>query len=705
MIAIYKREVKSFFYSFIGWLFCAAMLLMMGIYFTFYNILNGYPNISYVLQGVVFLFLFAVPILTMRSLAEERKLKTDQLILTAPISVGKIVLGKYLALLTVLAIPVLIAGLAPIILSFFGAFQAGVSYTALLGFFLYGAAGLAIGLFVSSLTESIVISAALTFIIMFMGYLMSGLCSIISQTGNFLTRILSAFDMIGKFDMMLIGSFYVPSVVYFVSIALFFLFCTAQSIQKRRYSVSGGGLKKGAYHSGIIVVTAALTVVVNILTGYLPESLRSFDVTSNKIYTLTDQTKEFVRGLSEDIAVYVLVNEEYKDTNLDITLKKIQDLSEYITVTYVDPAANPLFYSNYTDMEPTNNSLVIVGPKRSRVVDYNDIYTYEYYSYYEYQITGYDGEGQVAAALSYVTTDEMPKIYVVDGHEEWMLENQFVQAVQKENIAYEILSLLRVDAVPDDAQAIILSAPLRDYSEEEADKIIAYLEKGGNAVIIPAWTDEELPNFKRVLDFYGISLMDGIILEGDADNYYADIPYFLFPQIYDDEMTKSVSGTNVLVPYAKALVYDEQSDNIFYTPLLETGSNSYCKTYQGGEPQIMTDFAKADDDADGPFVIALRADKYVADGLVSQMAVISSEQVFTEDADSVVPGNHVKLFGDMIGTLVEHENSVMLPVKYYSEALVFTTRTVTLVSVILILLLPGGCLTAGFIIWWKRRKR
>lgn len=705
MIAIYKREVKSFFYSFIGWLFCAAMLLMMGIYFTFYNILNGYPNISYVLQGVVFLFLFAVPILTMRSLAEERKLKTDQLILTAPISVGKIVLGKYLALLTVLAIPVLIAGLAPIILSFFGAFQAGVSYTALLGFFLYGAAGLAIGLFVSSLTESIVISAALTFIIMFMGYLMSGLCSIISQTGNFLTRILSAFDMIGKFDMMLIGSFYVPSVVYFVSIALFFLFCTAQSIQKRRYSVSGGGLKKGAYHSGIIVVTAALTVVVNMLVGHLPESLRSFDVTSNKIYTLTDQTKEFVRGLSEDIAVYVLVNEEYKDTNLDITLKKMQDLSEHITVAYVDPAANPLFYSNYTDMEPTNNSLVIVGPKRSRVVDYNDIYTYEYYSYYEYQITGYDGEGQVAAALSYVTTDEMPKIYVVDGHEEWMLENQFVQAVQKENIAYETLSLLRVDAVPDDAQAVILSAPLRDYSEEEADKIIAYLEKGGNAVIIPAWTDEELPNFKRVLDFYGISLMDGIILEGDADNYYADIPYFLFPQIYDDEMTKSVSGTNVLVPYAKALVYDEQSDNIFYTPLLETGSNSYCKTYQGEEPQIMTDFAKADDDADGPFVIALRADKYVADGLVSQMAVISSEQVFTEDADSVVPGNHVKLFGDMIGTLVEHENSVMLPVKYYSEALVFTTRTVTLVSVILILLLPGSCLAAGFIIWWKRRKR
>ncbi len=309
MTAIYKREVKSFFYSFIGWLFFAAMLLMMGIYFTFYNILNGYPNISYVLQGVVFLFLFAVPILTMRSLAEERKLKTDQLILTAPVSVGKIVLGKYLALLTVFAVPVIIAGIAPLILSFFGAFQIGVSYTALFGFFLYGAAGLAIGLFLSSLTESIVISAVLTFIVMFMGYLMSGLCSIISQTGNLLTQILSAFDMVGKFDMMLIGSFYVPSVVYFLSITLFFLFCTVQSIQKRRYNISSGGLKAGAYHSGLIVITATLTVVVNVLISYLPENIRSFDVTSNKMYTLTAETKEFVTVFLDYITIYFFVNE------------------------------------------------------------------------------------------------------------------------------------------------------------------------------------------------------------------------------------------------------------------------------------------------------------------------------------------------------------------------------------------------------------
>ena len=196
MTAIYKREVRAFFHSFICWLYLAATLSLTGIYFTYFVMLYGEPSIAYVLQGVTFLFQFAVPILTMRSLAEDRKQKTDQLILTAPVSVSKIVFGKYLALLTVCAIPVLVIGIIPFMLSFYGDFQMGVSYTALFGFFLYGAFALAAGLFFSSLTESPVIAAILTFIVLFLGYLMTGIRSMISQTGNLVTDILSVFDTV-----------------------------------------------------------------------------------------------------------------------------------------------------------------------------------------------------------------------------------------------------------------------------------------------------------------------------------------------------------------------------------------------------------------------------------------------------------------------------------------------------------------------------
>lgn len=162
----------------------------------------------------------------------------------------------------------------------------------------------------------------------------------------------------------------------------------------------------------------------------------------------------------------------------------------------------------------------------------------------------------------------MPKIYVIDGHEELALEGDFIRAIQKDNIEYETLSLLAIDAVPEDAQTVILNAPLRDYSEDEADKIIAYLENGGNAVIIPAWTDEELPNFNKVLAYYGVSLTDGIILEDDMSNYYGDIPYLTFPQINYDEITDSVYGMAVFAPYAKGILYQDGTEGMYYTPLL-----------------------------------------------------------------------------------------------------------------------------------------
>lgn len=704
MIAIYKKEVRAFFHSFIGWLFLAVNLFMLGLYFTVYNMLSGYPNIAYVLQSVVFLFMILIPVLTMRSLSEERKLKTDQLILTAPVSIGKIVLGKYLALLSVFSVPVILVGILPVILSCFGAFQLGSSYTALCGYFLYGALGLAIGLFISSLTESIVISAVFTFIVLFLGYLMSAICSLISQTGNVVTKLLSAFDMIGRFDEMLSGNFYIPSVVYYLSGTVLFLFCTVQSVRKRRYSISGRGIKKGVYSVGMTAVAITLTIIVNTAVSRLPENFLSIDVTSNRLYTLTDDTKEMVSALSDDITIYVLTGEEYKDINLDKTLRKIEDLSEHITVTYVDPTVNPRFYSNYTLEEPAANSLIVAGPERSRVIDYDSIYEYEFYSYYEYQITGYDGEGQIVSALAYVTTDEMPKIYVVNGHQELELEDRFLQAIQKENIVYEPLSLLTVEAVPEDAQAIIINAPLNDFSEDDTEKVIAYLEKGGNAIIVPSWTDEKLPNFEKILAYYGVNVAEGVIIEADADRYYQQIPYLIFPQIDAAPMTEKLTDVSVFSPYAQGLLFDE-IQGVYYTPLLETSESSFIKTFGQSDLEIATDFRKEEGDTAGPFVVALHAEKTVENGESSNAVIVGAEFFFTTDADSIVPGNNVKFFGSIISALTEHGSSILIPVKQYTELLTFSTRTAAVVGVLTIVVIPLCCIAAGVIIWLYRRRK
>ena len=150
MKAIYKREVKAYLTSMIGYVFIALNLLLVGIYFTYYNLRYGYPYMDYTLSGVSFIFLITTPILTMKVMAEERKQKTDQLLLTSPVRPVEIVLGKYLALVTIFLIPMVVIGLYPLILSSFGTVPLPTAYTALLGYFLLGCAYLALGFFLSS---------------------------------------------------------------------------------------------------------------------------------------------------------------------------------------------------------------------------------------------------------------------------------------------------------------------------------------------------------------------------------------------------------------------------------------------------------------------------------------------------------------------------------------------------------------------------
>lgn len=238
MKAIYKREVASYFKSMTGYVFLFFVFLIVGIYFYAYNLLNGYPSMNVTFNSITFVFLLAVPVLTMRVLAEERRQKTDQLLITAPVSVAKIVLGKFFALLTVYLIPIGVICIYPLIMRIFGKISFAQNYTAILGFFLLGAANIAVGLFISSLTENTIIAAVLTFVVMFLSYIMSGLESFLpsSMSDGIVYHVLEAFNVDGHFQSFVDGTFEVTAVVYFFSVMFVFVFLTMQNIKKRRWS-------------------------------------------------------------------------------------------------------------------------------------------------------------------------------------------------------------------------------------------------------------------------------------------------------------------------------------------------------------------------------------------------------------------------------------------------------------------------------------
>ena len=182
MLAIYKRELRSYFQSMVGCVFIAFLIAFTGIYFMAYYMSAGYPYFSYTLSGSLIVFLVGIPLITMRSFSEERKNKTDQLLLTAPVSLGKVVLGKYLAMGTVIAIPNVIFCIFPLIIKSQGTAYLMVDYISIGVFFLLGCVYAAIGMFLSALTESQIIAFISTFGILLVLYLWDGILALLPGT-------------------------------------------------------------------------------------------------------------------------------------------------------------------------------------------------------------------------------------------------------------------------------------------------------------------------------------------------------------------------------------------------------------------------------------------------------------------------------------------------------------------------------------------
>lgn len=288
MLAIYKRELKSYFHSMTGCVFIAFLVMFTGIYFMAYNLNEGYPYFSYTLSGSLIVFLVGIPLLTMRSFSEERKTKTDQLLLTAPVSLTKVVLGKYFAMVTVLAVPNVIFCLFPLLIKLQGTAYLLVDYSSIAVFFLLGCVYLAIGMFMSSLTESQIIAFISTFGILLLLYLWDGILSFLPGSAlsgmigilliltlivvyiyhmtknwmlaagieavgiaaalivyfvksslyeNLLTKLLGRLALADVFMNISSSNIVdVSGLLLYVSILIIFVFLTIQTIQKRRWS-------------------------------------------------------------------------------------------------------------------------------------------------------------------------------------------------------------------------------------------------------------------------------------------------------------------------------------------------------------------------------------------------------------------------------------------------------------------------------------
>ncbi len=234
MIAIMKRDLRGFFTSPIGYVFLAVFLLVCNYFFFSYNVSGGASSLSYVFSNMLLVLVFLIPLITMRLMSEEMRQRTDQMLLTAPVRIADIVLGKYLSAMLVFVIALACTFTWPLIVTMFGdpaIYEIFGNYVAML---LLISCLVSIGLFISSLTESQIIAAILSFVVMLSLFMFSSIASAVDNV--VVSAVLNWLSVFSRYSSFTAGVFSLADIVYYISVTVVFLFLTARIIEKKRWA-------------------------------------------------------------------------------------------------------------------------------------------------------------------------------------------------------------------------------------------------------------------------------------------------------------------------------------------------------------------------------------------------------------------------------------------------------------------------------------
>lgn len=401
----------------------------------------------------------------------------------------------------------------------------------------------------------------------------------------------------------------------------------------------GKRFKQGSYSSVLIVIVIAIIIIINMVAAQLPAQYAKLDITENKLYSIGDQTTELLKSLSTDVNIYLICQEGKEDDTIMQMLDRYKGASSHVHVSQKDPVVNPSFAKQYTDETVSDNSLIVVSGDAYKYIPYSDLYVSEIdYSSYSYHTTGYDGEGQLTSAIAYVTSDDLPKMYILQGHNEQAVTSSLSTRISKENITTETLSLLTMESVPEDCDILLINAPENDLSADEAQKVMDYLDNGGKVFMVSNYTGTEMPNYDSILEHYGLSRVDGIVLEGDANYYYPNVPNYLIPSLESHTITSPLKSANrfVILPSAQGItIGDAPRDGVTVSELIGTSDSAYSKV---NVADVQT-LEKEKDDIDGPFALAVAVSETISGSgentdETSGETVDSSETAGGETVDS-----------------------------------------------------------------------
>lgn len=485
--------------------------------------------------------------------------------------------------------------------------------------------------------------------------------------------------------------------------------------KKLRETFSSVSSRYGSYSLGAIALVVAIVIVVNLIAGQLPETVRSVDLSDNKIYEITDVSRKLIRDLEKSVSIIVLAEKDQVDKRIRNFVEKYAGLSSKISLEWIDPVQHPSALSKY---DAQADSLVVSCEEtgKQQVVSFGEIITYDQMSYYttgSMQETAFDGEGQLTAAVNHVTSSESKKVYYSTGHGEAEFSSSVQDLMGKANYTLEACNLLMDPDIPKDCQLFIMNGASTDVTEDEQKGILEYLQQGGKVMILLGEAEKSTPNLDAIFKEYGLERKTGYIV--DMQRSYQQNPYYIFPELsLGEDLAKGMSSEMVLLINSQGFTQtDPARDGITLDAFMNTSADGYVVTEDGEEQgsyvlgAVATESISSDSISSDSVSEDQKEDAETEDdeeGPESRLTVLGAGSMIDADVtDTFSTLENLTLFMNVVGANFGEDTNISIAPKSL-EVTYNTVQYPGLFSLLVIFGIPVIVLGFGFVTWMRRRK-
>ena len=456
-------------------------------------------------------------------------------------------------------------------------------------------------------------------------------------------------------------------------------------LEKIKKSFRSASSKNGSYSVGMIALVICMVIVVNLIAGQLPESVKSIDISDNNIYGVSKTSKKVLNKLDKKVTFKIYAEKDSTDTRIKSFIKKYTALSDKLSVTWIDPVLHPAALTK-AGVEKDTIVISCKDTGKTKFVSFDDILVSDSYSYYttgSSSASEFDGEGQFTSAINSVTI-----------------------LFSKNNLTTDEVNLMMTGKIPDDCDLLFMDASSKDISDDEKTLLLNYLKKGGKVFIILGDSEDETPNLDEVLKEYGMQEADSYI--ADMQRSYQGNYYYIFPEITaTDDLANNLESEMVLMINAHGLITtDPARDTITTTAFMQTSDNSYAVTEDKQEEgtytlgAVATEQITSDDSSDS----SSSKDSSSDATKTSRLTVISSESMIdSQITDTYTTLENLDLFMNAVTANFDKTKNVAIKAKSL-EVSNNTMQHAGIISILTIFGIPLVILIYGFMRWWKRRK-